>query len=225
MQFTYYGHACFSLKAEDKLLLFDPFISPNPLASEIEINHIKPDYILVSHGHEDHIADCISIAKRSGSVVISNWEICQWLNKHGIDNTIPMNTGGQKTFDFGIVKCVAAQHSSSMPDGSYGGNPMGFLIKSEKNIYYSGDTALTLDMQLVAQGAPVHYAILSIGDHFTMGYEDAAKAAHMIQCGEVIGVHFDTFPYIAIDNKVAGNHFKNNGINLVLPEIGQIIDL
>jgi L-ascorbate metabolism protein UlaG (beta-lactamase superfamily) len=225
MQFTYYGHACFSIKTEGKSLLFDPFITPNPLASGIDINQIEADFILVSHGHEDHIADCISIAKRTGSVVISNWEICNWLNKNGVENTLPMNTGGQKSYDFGTIKCVAAQHSSSMPDGSYGGNPHGFLIKGKKNIYYSGDTALTLDMQLVAQSAPLHTAILSIGDHFTMGYEDAAKAAHMIQCREVIGVHFDTFPYIAIDKESAINHFKNNGLNLVLPAIGETINL
>ena len=151
MQFTYYGHACFSLSIEGKILLFDPFVSANPLASAIDIHNLKADYILVSHGHEDHIADCIAIAKRTKAVVISNWEICQWLNKHGVDNTIPMNTGGQKTFDFGNIKCVVAQHSSSLPDGTYGGNPMGFLIKSKKNIYYSGDTALTLDMQLLRE--------------------------------------------------------------------------
>ncbi|MFN5335150.1 MAG: metal-dependent hydrolase [Bacteroidota bacterium] len=225
MQFSYYGHSCFSIMINGKSLLFDPFISPNPLAQEINISDIQADYILVSHGHEDHIADCVSIALRTKATVISNWEICNWLQSKGIEKTIPMNIGGKKIFEFGILKCVIAQHSSSLPDGSYGGNPMGFLIQSDKTIYYSGDTALSLDMQLVAQDGPLNWAILPVGDHFTMGYEDAAKAAHMIQSSEVIGVHFNTFPYIAIDQENAVNYFKKNGLNLTLPEIGKTIDL
>jgi L-ascorbate metabolism protein UlaG (beta-lactamase superfamily) len=223
MNCTYYGHSCFSLEIKGKKLLFDPFISPNELASSVDVNTLEADYILVSHGHADHIADCVSIAKRTGALVICNWEIYEWLGKQGLEHIHPMNTGGKKTFDGFTVKCVAAQHSSSLPDGSYGGNPMGFVISADKNIFYSGDTALTLDMQLVPQGAPISYAILPIGDNFTMGYEDAARAAHMIQCGTVIGVHYNTFPYIQIDTIRAKDHFSKNGLTLLLPHIGETV--
>lgn len=126
MKITYYGHSCFSVEVSGKTILFDPFITPNSLAADIDINTIAADYILISHGHEDHIADAVSIAKRTGAVVVSNWEIVQWLGKQGVTNTHPMNIGGHWFFDFGKVKCVNAVHSSSLPDGSYGGNPMDF---------------------------------------------------------------------------------------------------
>jgi len=225
MKFTYYGHSCFTVDVRGKKLLFDPFISPNELAAKIDIDKIEADFILISHGHPDHIADCINIAKRTGALVICNWEIYQWLNQQGVENVHPMNTGGKNVFDFGTVKCVAAQHSSSLPDGTYGGNPMGFVIMGEKNFYYSGDTALTLDMQLVPQGAPVSFSVLPIGDNFTMGYEDAARAAHMISCRTVIGVHYNTFPYIVIDTEVAKQHFEKNGLELKLPGIGETIEI
>lgn len=225
MRISYYGHSCFLLEIKGKRLLFDPFIRPNPLADQIELSTLSADYILISHGHEDHLADSIELANQTGAVVISNWEICQWLSKKGIQNTVPMNIGGKKAVDFGYIKCVAAMHSSSFPDGTYAGNPMGFVIKGEKKIYYAGDTAMMMDMQLVAQGSPVDLCILPIGDHFTMGYEDAAKAAHLIQCRDVMGVHYNTFPYIEIDTELAKNHFTKNGLNLLLPSIGETIDL
>ena len=225
MKLTYYGHSCFSVEAKGKKLLFDPFISGNELAKEININSIEADYIFISHGHFDHIADAVSIAQRTGALVICTWEIYQWLTLQSVTNIQPMNTGGKKVFDFGIVKCVVAQHSSSLPDGTYGGNPMGFVISSEKNFYYSGDTALTMEMQLVPQGASIDFSILPIGDIFTMGYEDASKAAHMINCHTVVGVHYNTFPFIVIDTEKATAHFARNGIDLKLPAIGETIIL
>ena len=225
MKLTYYGHSCFSVEAKGKKLLFDPFISGNELAKEININSIEADYIFISHGHFDHIADAVSIAQRTGALVICTWEIYQWLTLQSVTNIQPMNTGGKKVFDFGIVKCVVAQHSSSLPDGTYGGNPMGFVISSEKNFYYSGDTALTMEMQLVPQGASIDFSILPIGDIFTMGYEDATKAAHMINCHTVVGVHYNTFPFIVIDTEKATAHFARNGIDLKLPAIGETIIL
>lgn len=225
MKLTYYGHSCFSVEAKGKKLLFDPFISGNELAKEIDVNTIEADYILISHGHFDHIADAVSIAQRTGAIVICAWEIYQWLTTQGITNIHPMNLGGKKVFDFGTLKCVVAQHSSSLPDGTYGGNPMGFVISSEKNFYYSGDTALTMEMQLVPQGAAIDFSIMPIGDIFTMGYEDATRAAHMINCHTVVGVHYNTFPLIVLDIEKATAHFVRNGIDLKLPAIGETIIL
>ena len=225
MKFTYYGHSCFCVEVKGKKLLFDPFISPNELANGIDVNKVEADYILISHGHEDHIADCVSIAKRTGALVICNFEIYLWLKQQGVEQLHPMNTGGKKAFDFGTVKCVTAVHSSSLPDGSDGGNPMGFVIMANKNFYYSGDTALTLDMQLKPQGSPISFCILPIGDNFTMGYEDAARAAHMFSSHTVVGVHYNTFPYIVIDTVKATDYFKHNGLDLKLPAIGETIEL
>jgi L-ascorbate metabolism protein UlaG (beta-lactamase superfamily) len=225
MKLTYYGHSCFSVEIKGKHLLFDPFITYNELAKDVDANTVPADYIFVSHGHQDHVADLVSIAKRTGALVICAWEIYEWLKKQGVENAHPMNTGGKKQFDFGTVKCMVAQHSSSLPDGSYGGNPMGFVIRTDKNFYYSGDTALTMEMQLVSQGGPIDFAILPIGDNFTMGYDDAARASHMINCHTVVGVHYNTFPYIVIDTVHAKDHFSKNGLNLLLPAIGETINL
>lgn len=225
MKLTYYGHSCFSLEIKGKELLFDPFISPNQQAQSIDVSAIAAEFIFVSHGHADHIADCVSIAKRTGALVVTNWEIYEWLGKQGVTHVHPMNIGGKKAFDGFTVKCVVAQHSSALPDGSYGGNPMGFVLTGEKNIYYSGDTGLTLDMQLVPQGAPINYCILPIGDNFTMGPEDAVKAANLVQCNTVIGVHYNTFPYIEIDTVHARDLFSRNGMTLLLPQIGETINL
>ncbi len=226
MKVTYYGHSCFLAEVKGKKLLFDPFISANELAKHISIADIEADYIFLSHAHEDHIADAEAIATSTGAVIVSNYEIAMWYASRGITSYHPMNTGGKWQFDFGTVKCVHAVHSSSFPDGTYGGNPMGFIIQSdEKNFYYSGDTALTADMQLVPTFAPIHFAVLPIGDNFTMGPEDAAAAAKMVNTGTIIGVHYDTFGFIRIDHNKATDIFKTNNLTLLLPAIGEMINV
>jgi len=226
MKFTYYGHSCFSVEVNGKNLLFDPFISGNELAKDINIASISADYILLSHGHADHTTDCIQIAESTGAKVVCNWEIHEWLFRHGISNTHPMNTGGSWNFNDFVAKCTVAQHSGGMPDGSYGGNPMGFIIYGrEGNFYYSGDTALTLDMQLIPRWAKLNFAVLPIGDNFTMGYADAVIAAQIIECRNIVGVHYDTFGYIKMDHEKAIKSFANGGCKLHLPAIGQTISL
>ena len=225
MKFTYYGHSCFSLLVGGKTLLFDPFISGNELAKEINISEIKADYVFLSHGHSDHIGDAISIAIASDATVVACYEIAVWAGNQGTKYH-PMNTGGTWKFDFGIVRCVSAVHSSSLPDGSYGGNPMGFIISGDgKNIYYSGDTALTLDMQLIPRYGKLDLAVLPIGDNFTMGIADAIEAAKMVNVQDVVGVHYDTFGYIKIDHEKAKTDFEMNGITLHLPPIGSKIEV
>ncbi len=224
MNITYYGHSCFGVEVNGKHLLFDPFISPNELANTIDVNTVKADYILISHGHQDHIADAESIAKRTGAKVICNWEINVWLEKKGVENIRPMNIGGKVKLDFGNVKCVVAQHSSSLPDGSYGGNPMGFVIEStEGNFYYAGDTALTYDMKLIGDYRSINFAFLPIGDNFTMGVDNAMIACDFIKCNDIIGMHYDTFGYIVIDHELAVSKFMQAGKKLTLLEIGSTI--
>ena len=220
---TYYGHACFSAEVGGKTLLFDPFISYNELAKHIDINAIHADYILLSHGHQDHIADAIHIAKRTGAKVVSIPEITGWINKNGYDNVHMMNTGGRFHFDFGAVKMVNAVHSSGLPDGSYGGNPIGFVIEhSGGAFYYAGDTALTMDMKLIPMICPkIDLAILPIGDNFTMGTEDAIIASDFIECDNILGVHYDTFGWIKIDHEAAKKKFADKGKKLTLLSIGE----
>ncbi len=227
MKFTYYGHACFAVEAGGKTLLFDPFISPNPLAEKIDVSKIAADFILVSHGHGDHVADVVDIAKRTGAKVIAPFEVGDWFeSKKGLKNVQAMNHGGAAKTDFGRVKMTAAVHSSSMPDGSYGGNPCGFIIEtSEGNFYYSGDTALTMDMKLIGDTTELRFAVLPIGDFFTMGIDDAIRAADFVGVKKIVGVHYDTFPPIKLDHEAAKNAVKVAGKELLLPKIGETIEL
>jgi len=227
MKLTYYGHACFAVEIKGKKILFDPFITPNELAQgKVSADEINCDYIFISHGHSDHVADVISIAQRTGATCVCAYEIFEWLSKQGVSNVHPMNTGGKWRFDFGTVKCVVAQHSSGLPDGSYGGNPMGFLFTTEEsNFYYSGDTALTLDMQLIPRWAKLDFAVLPIGDNFTMDVEDAITAAAFSGASKVVGVHYDTFGFIKIDHQQALNAFSEKGVQLLLPGIGETIEI
>jgi len=224
MKTTYYGQSCLEIEVGGKTLLFDPFITGNPLAKDIDVSTLKPDYILLSHGHGDHIADLITIQKQSNAKVICIAEIASWLGKQGIE-AHGMNIGGGFNFEFGRVKMVNATHSSSMPDGSYGGNPAGFVIYADgKNIYFAGDTGLTYDMKLLAEDN-IDWSILPIGDNYTMGADDAIKACDFINCKNVVGVHYDTFPAIKIDKEEVKEKFVKAGLNLKLPAVGESVDL
>lgn len=224
MKLTYYGHSCFTVEIKGKKVLFDPFITPNELAKHIKIDKIEADYILISHGHADHIADCVSIAKRTGATCIAAAEIAGWLQKQGVDKVHFTNHGGPISFEFGAVRGVNAIHSSSLPDGSYGGNPLGFVITSDEgNFYYAGDTALTWDMQLIPLWTRLNFAILPIGGNFTMDVTDAIKAADFINCHTIIGVHYNTMPLIKIDAESAVKEFQKARLELLLPAIGEAI--
>lgn len=217
MHITYYGHACFSVEVSGKTLLFDPFITPNALADAVDVTSLRPDYILLSHGHADHVADVEKIALQSGATLIGNFEVISWFDAKGLHKACSMNSGGSCDFDFGRVTFTTAIHSSSMPDGSYGGQPGGFRVETvEGAFYYSGDTALTYDIKLIAAMGPLRFAALCVGDHFTMGAADAATAAEWLGCAEILGVHYDTFPPIVIDHVAAKEVFAKQGKTLHL---------
>lgn len=226
MKITYYGHSCFMLNTGEHRILFDPFISGNELAAGIDMRQIRPDFILLSHGHADHVLDAEHIARNTGATIVSNWEICEWYRLKGLTALHPMNTGGMWEFPFGTVKCVEAVHSSSMPDGSYGGNPMGFVLWiGGKIIYFAGDTALTLNMKLIGEFSPPDIAILPLGSNFTMDIRDAAVAASYSGARQVIGMHFDTFGFIKIDHSKAKDEFERRDIPLVLMRVGESLEI
>jgi len=226
MKVTYYGHSCFEVVSVGKSMLFDPFITPNSLASSVNISNIKPDYMLISHGHENHVADAVSIAKQSNCTCIAILELTAWLKSKGVDNVYPMNIGGSHKLDFGTVKMVNAVHSSTMLEGMPGGNPAGFVIQNmEDCFYYAGDTALHSDMQLIPRRHKLKCAFLPIGSNFTMDVLDAIEAARMLGAHTVIGMHYDTFGCLTINHEEAHRAFQSAGINLHLMKIGETLTL
>ena len=225
MKITFYGHSSLGIQVSGKHILVDPFISENPKASQININELKADYILVTHAHGDHILDVEYIASRTNAIVVSNHEIATHFIKKGL-KCHSMNHGGSWNFAFGKVKYVNAVHSSSFPDGSNGGNPGGFVIEGEhKNIYISGDTALTMDMKLIPIRTKLDLAIFPIGDNFTMDVDDAIIASDFVDCDKILGVHYDTFGHIVINHQEAIRKFFDKGKDLMLLEIGESIEL
>jgi len=226
MQITFLGHASLFISTGGKKLLIDPFITGNEKAKDrIKVQDLHPDYILVTHAHQDHILDVEEIAGRSGAVIISNYEIATRFEDKGL-KAHPMNHGGSWTFDFGNLKYVNAIHTSSFPDGSYGGQPGGFVLSSEgKHLYIAGDTALTMDMKLIPLFVKLDLAVLPIGDNFTMGAGDAVIASDFIGCNKVLGYHYDTFGYIEIDHQNARKIFSDAGKELILLGIGETLEV
>jgi L-ascorbate metabolism protein UlaG (beta-lactamase superfamily) len=226
MKFTYYGHATFSIEVNGKTILFDPFFTGNPSAKGIDPDTIKADYILVTHGHGDHTGDLVSIAKRTGATCVAAAEIAGWLGKNGVEKVHAINHGGPITLDFGKVRAVNAIHSSSFPDGSYAGNPLGFVVTTPTgNFYAAGDTALTMDMQLIPLWAKLDVAVFPIGGNYTMDPDDAIHASDFVKCNTVVGIHYNTWPIIGIDTKQAKADFATAGKKLLLPGVGETIEI
>lgn len=226
MKITFYGQNTLALKIGDINVIVDPFVTGNDLAKDkVDIMDLKADYILLTHAHQDHTLDAEAIAKNTGAVIVSNYEIANHYEAKGFE-VHPMNHGGSWDFEFGKVKYVNAIHTSSFPDGSYGGQPGGFVIEGEhKNIYIAGDTALTMDMKLIPMQTDLDLAVLPIGDNFTMGVDDAIVASDFIECDKILGCHYDTFGYIEIDHEEAKRKFYEKGKDLMLLEIGESIEL
>ncbi|WP_270089680.1 metal-dependent hydrolase [Sphingobacterium sp. SYP-B4668] len=227
MKATYYGQSCVGFDFNGVKVLLDPFIQYNPLAADIDMGDIHPDYIFLSHGHQDHVADMLTIQKNSNAMVATVVETADWVRKQGVpeDRVIEFNLGGTIYTSFGKVKMVLAVHTNSTPDGSYGGWPVGFvLFVGKQKIYFAGDTALTYDMKLLAD-LELDWAFLPIGGHYTMDVDDAIKAAGFINCKRIVGIHYNTFPPISIDTAEARHKFESSGLQLLLPSIGESFSL
>lgn len=226
MQLTFYGHATLSIDVNGKTILFDPFFRENPSAKGIDIETIKADYIFLTHAHFDHIADAVELAKKTGATCVAAPEVAAWLTKNGVEKVHFVNYGGPLSFDFGKARAVNAIHSSSFTDGSYGANPLGFVFTTPKgNFYLAGDTALTMDMQLIPLWAKLDFAVMPIGGNYTMDAEDALRAADFVKCNKVVGTHYNTWPIIQIDTEKAKADFAVAGKELLLPNPGETIVL
>jgi L-ascorbate metabolism protein UlaG (beta-lactamase superfamily) len=193
------GHACLLFESDGRHILVDPFLTGNPAAASTP-EAVQADFILVSHGHGDHLGDTISVARRTGATVVANYEISEWLQKQGLSKVHGQQHGGGHAFPFGRVKLTLAFHGSALPDGSYGGNPCGFLIafKDGTKVYDAADTGLFGDMRLIGEEG-LDLAILPIGDNYTMGPDDALRAVKLLQPKRVVPIHYNTWEVIAQD--------------------------
>ncbi|XWN34748.1 MAG: metal-dependent hydrolase [Roseivirga sp.] len=226
MKVTFLGHACFLIEVNGNRLLFDPYISPNPLAQSINLDDLQADYVLLSHGHYDHVADVERIYHQSAPTLIANLEMINWYKKKGIEKSLSINPGGKRVLAGGtIVKAVNEPHASSMPDGSYAGSAMGFVVQGEgKTFYFGGDTALHQDMKQIGEFYAIDFAILPIGGTLTMDIEEALHAANYVGTSTILGMHYDTFEDIKIDRQQVLQLAEKHEKQLILMEIGQTTD-
>lgn len=225
IKITWYGHATLGLEVGGKKLLVDPYFTGNPAAS-ITAENAGADYILVTHGHFDHVGDVVPIAKRTGATVISNFEIAEWVGKQGIEKNHGQHIGGGHEFPFGYLKLTPALHGSGLPDGTNGGNPAGFLLvtKDGRKIYITGDTGLFSDMKLIGQEG-IDIAFLPIGDNYTMGPDDAYKAVELIMPKHVIPIHYNTWDLIAQDAGKWAEKVAKLGVKVHVLKPGESVTL
>ncbi|MFZ4476940.1 MAG: metal-dependent hydrolase [Saprospiraceae bacterium] len=227
MKITYYGHSCILLTIGSTRILLDPFITGNPLAMEVDVNALRCEYIFLSHAHGDHVGDVETVmAQNPEATIVGIAEVSSHYGHKGF-KAHPMNIGGWWNFDFGRVKMVHAVHSSSFPDGSYGGTAVGYVFDTPEGVvYFAGDTAVHMDMQLIPMTCPpLDLAILPLGSNFTMDYHDALLASDFVRCKRVLGCHYDTFGYIVIDQSEAIAAFEAKGKDLELLPIGGSLEV
>lgn len=222
---TWLGHASWLLETAEHRIVVDPFLTENP-AANISAADLDAAFVLLTHGHFDHVADAAEIANRTHAMLVANYEIATWFaEKHQVKNTLGMNLGGTVQLPFGRVKMTLAHHSSQLPDGSYGGNPGGFVVEADdKRIYFAGDTALFDDMHWIAEEG-LDVAILPIGDVFTMGPDDSVKAAKLLNAPLVLPAHYNTWPPIEQDAKAWAGQIATLGLTANVPKVGELISL
>lgn len=229
MRLTYLSHSCFLVETSSHRLIIDPFLNGNPLA-KTKPEEVECDFILVTHGHEDHLGDAIAIAKRTGATILANYEIATYCGRQGVKNARPINPGGAWNAPFGRVKFTTAHHSSSIstPDGGflYLGNPCGIVIEADgKTLYHAGDTALFLDMKLIGELHQIDVAMLPIGDDLTMGMDDAVRAIGFLDAKLAIPMHYNTFDIIKLDPHEFVRKAEAAGRVAKVMEVNEPIDL
>lgn len=229
MDITYLGHSCFCVVSGEVCLLIDPFISPNALAGSVDIDGLRPTHVLLTHGHEDHVADAARVLTASGAELIAPYEVATWFGRQGFESLRPINPGAAFALTRGDdevrVRAVGAVHSSTLPDGSPGGVACGYVMDDGHTVvYHAGDTDLSMEMELIGRLWTPDWSLLPIGGTFTMGYTDVPAAMDMLRCRKVVGMHYDTFPPISIDHDAARRTVEEAGGELLLPGIGEALN-